>query len=258
MSTATTSYIAAVHPDSEVTHLAPTALSPVLFPNVRPLHSPVVSKATHSFAQDTFEAVYCHDLPSLLPSQEIPGFLRSVYKILKLGGVLHLVLFDPTPVTSSLGPRLRQWMEDHLILNLERKFRCTSPKKLIPGWLNDEYLRADKTTVKAYRCPVIFSAHEDQWALENRGSTGSKANSDDSKASSYVRAKAPSMVGNEEKDEQDRLELQITVAKMMWRETWGSSVVASQWWWEVPAIVEECERLGTYWEYSIVEATKCI
>jgi hypothetical protein len=42
---------------------------------------------------------------------------------------------------------------------------------------------------------------------------------------------------------------------MLWKEMWGS-YVKGEWWWDDESVVEECERMGTCWEYVIIEAIK--
>lgn len=38
---------------------------------------------------------------------------------LKPGGTLHLVI-DPLPCADTLGKRLREWLEQHLLANLDK------------------------------------------------------------------------------------------------------------------------------------------
>ena len=37
---------------------------------------------------------------------------------------------------------------------------------------------------------------------------------------------------------------------------WGAYVQGDKWWWEDESILEECERMGTVWEYAVIEAVK--
>lgn len=245
---ATASYLAAIHPESSITHLSPSPLSALLFPNIRPLVSPIMANSVRSVATSHFTAVYCLLLPSLLSSHEITVVLRGIHTCLLPGGTLHLVLINPAPATSSLGPRMRQWMDDNLLLNLERQFRCTNPRKLIPMWLGDIGLRANdstKITVK-FQAVVQKSANRDDKDPEDSKANGEKDGIDNLNG------------GQEElnRDQQAKLELQSRLGRQLWQENWGSYVHAKNWWWDDPNCVEECVNLGTYWEYSIVEAVK--
>lgn len=249
---------------SQVTHIAPFPQEPLSeghFPNTRPLSLPVSAKSVLSLPPDWVDAVYCLGLPAVLPSQEIPEFIQNVYKVLKMDGILHVVLFDPTPVAASMGPHMRQWLDDNLLFNLETKFRCTKPTKLVPHWCTDAYLQADKNTIKKIKCPVLLPKQDnslDRKGGKTRDSTGSNADSTDSSQSSmHAMAEALSMTSDDSvEDKRLKLDLQVQIAKMLWKETWGSFVNAKGWWWEDPECVEECLRLGTYWEYSIVAAKK--
>ncbi len=56
--------------------------------------------------------------------------------------------------------------------------------------------------------------------------------------------------------ENTKVELKSVVGRMLWREIWGPWVLGRRWWWEDSAIVKECERLGTKWEYAVIEGVK--
>lgn len=51
-------------------------------------------------------------------------------------------------------------------------------------------------------------------------------------------------------------ELKSVVGRMLWKEIWGSYVQADRWWWEDTSIIEECEKMGTCWEYAVIQAVK--
>jgi hypothetical protein len=53
-----------------------------------------------------------------------------------------------------------------------------------------------------------------------------------------------------------RLELRSIVGRMLWKETWGRYVDGDQWWWDDKNVVDECEYMGTCWEYTTIEAVK--
>jgi hypothetical protein len=247
--TATASYLAAIHPEASITHFSSSPLSALLFPNVRPLVTPILPNLARSLAPNYFSAVYCLSLPSVLSSQEIPGLLRGIHACLVTGGILHLVLINPAPATSSLGPRMRQWIEDNLLLNLERHFRCTNPRKLIPLWLRDAGLRADDSTKVTVKCQAVV---QKGYKEKHKEATASKANYDEDDILDIL-------YGGQEaakREQQAENDLQSKVGKLLWQETWGSYVNADRWWWDDPECVEECAQLGTYWEYSIIEAAK--
>jgi hypothetical protein len=46
------------------------------------------------------------------------------------------------------------------------------------------------------------------------------------------------------------------VGRMLWKEMWGSFVEGDEWWWDDKSVIEECERIGTCWEYTMIEAVK--
>ncbi|OIW29830.1 hypothetical protein CONLIGDRAFT_702076 [Coniochaeta ligniaria NRRL 30616] len=247
---ATASYLAAIHPESSITHISPSPLSALLFPNVRPLVSPILPNAVLSVPSSYFSAVYSLSLPSLLSSQEIPILLRNVHTCLVPGGALHLVLINPAPAASSLGPLMRQWMEDNLLLNLERRFRCTNPRKLIPMWLGEVGLRANDSVKITVKCQAVFQKSENE---DNKQKAPKDSPGDDEE---YILDLMCGGQGAASRDQQAKLELQSRIGRLLWQETWGSYVNANGWWWDDPHCVEECVRLQTYWEYSVFEAVK--
>ncbi|KAK3359371.1 hypothetical protein B0T25DRAFT_494802 [Lasiosphaeria hispida] len=222
---ATASYIAALNPKVEIVHLAPSPLSHTLFPNVQPLFS--IVNTTVPLAASSFTAVHSLTLPSLMPSQDIPPMLRNIHRCLAPEGVLYLTLIDPSPATKSIGPHMRQWLEENLLLNLESQFRCISPSRLLPVWLASAKLRGQGSTISRMKFPAICPL---------RPANGSSA--------------------AEKKEKGIGDELRATVGRKLWQEIWGKFVHGHSWWWEDQACVEECLQLGTYFEWSLVEAVK--
>ena len=104
------------------------------------------------------------------------------------------------------------------MLNLETQFRCISPSRLLPAWLADARLRADGSVISKMKFDAVYRRTEDDVGAE--------------------------------------AELRSTVGRKLWQEVWGSFVHAAAWWWDDPACIEECIRLGTYFEYSLIEAVK--
>lgn len=132
------------------------------------------------------------------------------------------------PVTSSLGPHMRAWLEEHLLLNLEKNFRCVNPSRLFPHWLAECDLRGEGSVISTAKFRAITP--EGGVVLETPDG------------------------GQDERN--IRAELRGAVGRMLWREVWGVYVEANRWWWDDPACVKECLQLGTHWEYFIIEAVK--
>ncbi|EON96115.1 hypothetical protein UCRPA7_8385 [Phaeoacremonium minimum UCRPA7] len=150
--------------------------------------------------------------------------LRAIHRCLAPGGSLRLILINPAPEVNTLGPRLRTWLEKHLLLNLELKFRCMNPTKLFPNWLEETHLRAEGSTI--------------------------------------VRPKFHAIAGDLPKVEDLETHFDITprlysqVGRMLWKEVWGRHVATDNWWWEDKSIVQECKELGTFWQYHLITAVR--
>jgi hypothetical protein len=64
------------------------------------------------------------------------------------------------------------------------------------------------------------------------------------------------MAIGEDEAERTKQELKSVVGRMLWKELWGGYVEGEKWWWDDEGAVEECERMGTCWEYAVIEGVK--
>lgn len=102
-------------------------------------------------------------------------------------------------------------------------------------WLSDAGLRAEGSTIANVR----FFASVSPASTQNANGHGNASGS-----------------GNAEETENTKQELKSIVGRMLWKEMWGWYVQGDKWWWQDEGIVEECERMGTVWEYVVIEAVK--
>lgn len=227
MSPASASFLAALHPQTSISHLSPNPISPSLFPNVHPILVPAISAsaASRTLAPQLYSTVTCLRMPALFASTEIPVLLRHIYRCLIPGGTLQLTIIDPQPVSSSMGPKLRQWLFDKLLVQLEKECRTTYPSGTFPAWLAVARLRGYKSTLTTVSVDAV---HERAVSTESARSTQSPA----------------------------QHELRCLVGRMLWQEIWGRFVQAERWWWEEEDIVQECIEMGTFWQYSHIVAVK--
>ncbi|KAK5627315.1 hypothetical protein RRF57_003030 [Xylaria bambusicola] len=216
------SFLAALYPAVSITHLSPQPLSPHSFPNVHPLLVPAISVSASSRAlpPQLYSAVACLAMPALLPSTDIPPLLRHINRCLAPGGALHLTIIDPQPISSSMGPKLRQWLFAHLLINLEQAFRTTWPSETFPAWLAVGRLRGKGSTIAIKTIQAV-----------------------------------PVIPKNPSKEDL-KMEIRCLSNRMLWQEIWGGFVQASHWWWEDEEIVQECVNLGTHWQCSHIIAVK--
>ncbi|KAI0169495.1 hypothetical protein GGR52DRAFT_592105 [Hypoxylon sp. FL1284] len=223
---ASASFLAALHPQTSISHLSPRPISPTLFPNVHPILVPVISASAGSrpLAPQLYSAVSCLHMPALFPSSEIPPLLRHVHRCLAPGGALHLTLIDPQPVSSSMGPKLRQWLFENLLIQLEKRCRTTFPSGTFPAWLAVAKLRGYGSTITTVSVRAVH---------------GHGPKPEDTKDRKSVES-----------------ELRCLIARMLWQEIWGRYVHADRWWWEDEDIIQECIEKKTYWQYSHIVAIK--
>ncbi|RMJ14507.1 hypothetical protein BHE90_007453 [Fusarium euwallaceae] len=234
-SQAMASYLAALYPSKKIYHLSATPLSNAKFPNVNPVLVPSVSPSAFPVAPNLFESVYSVSLPSLCPSPDIPAVLKNINKCLRQGGSLHLMLIDPLPCAKVLGIRMRTWLEEHLLFNLERNFRCTNPSKLFGDWMGEACLRGYGSTIKSTKFYAVPES-----VMRNRSSMES----------------SDPFIDRVRDDNEVKAELRCLVGRMLWMEVWGDYVLGDTWWWEDEECVRECLELGTFWEYKMIEGFK--
>ncbi|KAJ4317557.1 hypothetical protein N0V84_007302 [Fusarium piperis] len=234
-SQAMASYLAALYPAKQIYHLSATPLSNAKFPNVNPVLVPSVSPSAFPVAPNLFETVYSLSLPALCPSPDIPAVLKNISKCLRQGGSLHLTLIDPLPCAKVLGTRMRTWLEEHLLLNLERNFRCTNPSKLFGDWMGEASLRGYGSTLTSSKFYAVPES-----VRKNRSSEDS----------------SDPFVDRVRDDNEVKAELRCLVGRMLWMEVWGGYVTGDTWWWEDEDCVKECLEMGTFWEYKMIEGFK--
>ncbi|KAI1319184.1 hypothetical protein F5Y16DRAFT_414312 [Xylariaceae sp. FL0255] len=216
---ASASFLAALYPQIAITHLSPNPISPSLFPNIQPLPVPSISATAASRALPPllYSTVTCLAIPALFPSTDIPPFLRHISRCLMDGGALHLTIIDPQPISATMGPKLRHWLFQNLLVHLEKAFRTTMPSETFPAWLAVGRLRGKGSTIATMYAPAV---------PQNLLTTDSKT------------------------------ELHCLVTRMLWQEVWGAFVQAPRWWWEEDEIVQECVEMHTQWQYSYMIALK--
>ncbi|KAK0109916.1 hypothetical protein ONS95_002587 [Cadophora gregata] len=261
---ASCSSLSALTTATSVHHLSTNPLSPKSYPNIHPLLVPGPTSQL-PYASNIFSEIHAFSIPSLLPASSIPSIVKECHRTLisathvlpqsdtspqsfsksasstlagtnpvARGGTLHLTILDPSPLPATLGPRLREWLDNYLILHLEKHFRCLNPSRLFPVWLSDAGLRSEGSTIVNVRFFAAVNVPKPGLACANGGITTD---------------------GMEEVDN-TKQELKSIVGRMLWKEMWGSYVQGDKWWWEDESILEECDRMGTVWEYAVIEAVK--
>lgn len=252
--TACSSILSASNPTLEIHHISTSPLLPKHYPNAHPLAVPGPS-AQLPYASNIFASIHAFSLPALLPASSIPALLKDCHRTLtsphsiaspsdspttpsspsqSKAGSLHLTILDPAPIPSTLGPLLRAWLDTHLIVNLERQFRCINPARLFPIWLADAGLRAEGSTISNVRFLASVSHDPDGFSIiDGAGQEQGVVSAECTKQ-----------------------ELKSMVGRMLWKELWGPFVEGEKWWWEDEKVIEECERVGTCWGYAVIEAVK--
>ncbi|RDW82610.1 hypothetical protein BP6252_03722 [Coleophoma cylindrospora] len=202
------------------------------------------------YAPSSFKLINSLRLSVLLPSSSIPNLLQECHRILCTRGTLNLTVMDPLPRSSTLGPKMKAWLDDHLILKLETQFRCLKPTRLMPIWLQDAGFQAVHSSKSAANEPAkTLRITEDM--LQEPTTTSFSFRAVARGEGGYGGEVAQGDKKNSERDT-----LASTVGRMLWKEIYGPYVSGRTWWWEDEEIIEEVSQLGTRWDISIIEAIK--
>ncbi|KAF2745394.1 hypothetical protein M011DRAFT_469450 [Sporormia fimetaria CBS 119925] len=171
----------------------------------------------------SFSHIRTSKLPSLVPSSQLPQLFSEFHRVLAPGGMLEIRVMDAAPVRSTAGPKMRMWIEDRLLLNLEKKFRCSKPCSLISTWLFEA----------GFDLPAA--------SRSEAGDTMKLVGVAPTSASIYDK-------------------LSMLVGRAMWKDIWGDYVSEalgeSRWWWEDEEVVAECVAHQTVFECGAIFAFK--
>jgi hypothetical protein len=181
-------------------------------------------------------------LASLLPATQLPQLLAECYRVLKPGGVLELRLMDATPERGSMGPRLATWLEERLLLGLEREFRCQRPVMLLPRWAQEAGFK-----------PLPFRNEVDAQGLRmQRYSFG--------KLGLARCLRLPAATVERESAKRDVVaQVGVLVSRALWKDAWGIFVHADReenWWWDNPEVLDECREWKTVWDVGTLYVIK--
>ncbi|KAF2463415.1 uncharacterized protein BDR25DRAFT_245667, partial [Lindgomyces ingoldianus] len=76
-------------------------------------------------------------LAASFPASRILSVLQESHRVLAPDGVMEFRIVDPLPDPKTVGNLLNHWIEEYLLLNLEKSFRCSRPSLLVPMWIRE-------------------------------------------------------------------------------------------------------------------------
>ncbi|KAI9741248.1 MAG: hypothetical protein M1834_002964 [Cirrosporium novae-zelandiae] len=216
--------ISAMAPSSRIHYLSPNPPNTIPLPsNLSYLTVPSPDILPFPFPESSFTHIRSTALPSLIQSNKFPPLFKECHRVLASDGVLELRILDPMPIKSTTGPKLRAWIEEHVLVNLEKKFRCSRPGILVPSWIKDAGFKISPSLSDSKERAQRFPA-----MVKKKG--GSKWDLDE--------------------------ELRMVVGRILWKDLWGSFVEGEKYWWEEKELTTECEQMGTMFECFNLFATK--
>lgn len=194
------------------------------------------------YASSSMHHIRSSRIASLLPASQLPQLLSECYRVLKPGGVLELRLMDATPERGSMGPRLATWLEERLLLGLEREFRCQRPVMMVPRWAAEAGFQ-----------PLPFKKEVDAQGLKTPRSSLSRMG--------VARSlRLPAATQEKEPGSRDIVaQVGVLVGRALWKDAWGPFVhedYEEHWWWDNPDVVEECREWKTVWDVGTLYVVK--
>lgn len=219
------------------------------------LSSPAAALNPLPYASATLTHIRSAALPALLPAQEIPSLLRECHRVLVPGGVLELRIVEPVPERGSLGPKMRAWVDEHVVLGLERQFRTARPGTLVEGW------------VRGAGFKVISTKGEREgrgWGLQRcLRLPGAVAGEVGGRVTSMSTASGRIACGwDGDGDVEVDAQVGCLVLRALWRDVWGEFVdmgsagKSARWWWEDNELLRECVEWNTVWQIGTLVAVK--
>ncbi len=158
-------------------------------------------------SEASVQHIRSNNMPSLFATWQIKRVLSECHRVLAPGGILELRIVEPCPEVTGSAFKLQEWLDLHLVFNLEKAMRCVRPGRLIPVWLREcgfELTRDADQVV--HRLPCIARPTE------------------------YVEEKIAYEVG-----------------RRLWDECWGDYIETGagevRYWWEAEGVVDEVKDM---------------
>ncbi|KAE9962383.1 hypothetical protein EG328_000522 [Venturia inaequalis] len=250
--------LSAIYPHSKIAHL--TSTPPNLSSSI-PLPSQAIHHALRAssqgssstissgagllplpYASSSMHHVRSSRIASLLPASQLPQLLSECHRVLKPGGVLELRLMDAIPERGSMGPRLATWLEERLLLGLEREFRCQRPIMMVPRWAAEAGFQ-----------PLPF---RNEFEAQDRTSPRSSLD----KMGVARSLRLPAATPEREQGSRDVVaQVGVLVGRALWKDAWGSFVHEDDeenWWWDNPDVIDECREWKTVWDVGTLYVVK--
>jgi hypothetical protein len=208
---------------------------------------------------NSFDAVFIEPICHILRCTDWPVLIKEAFRVLTPGNCLVVQVMDPVPKRA--GPLLEAWTTQHFTLGLARKFMVSRPNLLLPSWLQ-ESAAPSEMVVEAIEFPIKAPVIPQDIEFERQGSPSSRHNThwkaskrnpldtiDENpgaqKGREEIRTYA-SLVGKHlyQSMYKDLAPLEI----MPILDTGPHPQSSRFWWWDDPAILEECQRFDSAFE----------
>lgn len=200
--------LAAFQPTARITYaFTGSANLAFPFPNVTPVMISDNDFEGLPIPDASTDHIRSNSLSSVFPALQLKRVLSECNRVLVPGGTIELRVIDPSPDPKEPVHKLQSWMDQYLIFNLEKCFRCLRPNRLIPVWLEEAGFEIDSRTLentpRRLRFPCFIK--EDSCTVEHR--------------------------------------LACEIGRRLWNDVWGNYIESgARHWWEDESIINESDR----------------
>ena len=207
--------------------------------------------------ENTFDLVLIHPIFHVLLCTDWPILIKEAFRVLIPGSCLAIQVMDPVPKRA--GPLLEAWTTQYLALGLARKFMVSRPNLLVPCWM-EEFAPSSEIVVETTELPIhtAFTSRDAAFEGYDPSSPRSTNRKGSLRKSLDTIDENPGAQGGEEVRTYASL-----VGKHLYRSMYeefapfaarltpngGPHASTSRcWWWDDPAILDECRRFDAAFE----------
>jgi SAM-dependent methyltransferase len=207
---------------------------------------------------NTFDVVLIHPIFHVLRCTDWPILIKEAVRVLIPGNCLAIQVMDPVPKRA--GPLLEAWTTQYMALGLARKFMVSRPNLLVPCWIEEFASSSSETVVETTEFPIYaaFTSRDAAFEVYEPSSPRNTNRKVSQRRSLDTIDENPGAQGREEVRTYASL-----VGKHLYRSMYeefaplaasltpdgGPHAPTSRcWWWDDPAILDECRRFDAAFE----------
>lgn len=210
-------------------------------------------------SDNTFDVVLIEPILHVLRCTDWPVVIKEAVRVLTLGNCLAIQVMDSIPKRA--GPLLEAWAAQHLTPGLARRDMVLRPNVVLPDWLKG-ITALSEMVVEAMEFPIHASIASRSTSSKRQDSTSSTHSSQQELSLCNSLAASNATSGSRDGHEEIRTYASL-VGKHLYKGMYEDSAplktlprphcgphpeTSPCWWWDDPAILEECRHFDSAFE----------